>query len=72
MYLQGVSSRKVKATTEELSGHGTSASTISRIDKRLRRTLAAFAEPELATTWSSWSAATTVELGKAKVLADAA
>jgi len=32
MYVQGVSTRKVKAVTEELCGHEFSASTISRIN----------------------------------------
>ena len=35
MYVQGVSTRKVKAITEELCGHTFSASTISRINKSL-------------------------------------
>lgn len=35
MYVQGVSTRKVKAITEELCGHGFAASTISSINKRL-------------------------------------
>ena len=35
MYIQGVSTRKVKAIAEELCGHRVSASTISRINKRL-------------------------------------
>ena len=47
MYIQGVSTRKVKAITEELCGHSVSASTISRINKRLDGTLTAFAEREL-------------------------
>ena len=47
MYIQGVSTRKVKAITEELCGHSVSASTISRINKRLDKTLSAFAEREL-------------------------
>ena len=33
MYVQGVSTRKVKAVTEELCGHTFSASTVSRINK---------------------------------------
>ena len=33
MYVQGVSTRKVKAITEELCGHSFSASTISAINK---------------------------------------
>lgn len=47
MYIQGVSTRKVKAITEELCGHSVSVSTISRINKRLDKTLTAFAEREL-------------------------
>ena len=35
MYVQGVSTRKVKAITEELCGHAFSASSISAINKRL-------------------------------------
>ena len=35
MYVQGASTRKVKAITEELCGHSFSASTISRINKKL-------------------------------------
>src|SRR3712207_4349408 len=35
MYVQGVSTRKVKAITEELCGHSFSASAISSINKRL-------------------------------------
>jgi len=43
MYLQGVSTRKVRTVTEELYGHWFSASTISRINKRLDAELAALA-----------------------------
>jgi transposase-like protein len=43
MYVQGVSTRKVKAITEELCGHSFSASAISAINKRLDASLAAFA-----------------------------
>ena len=43
MYVQGVSTRKVKAITEELCGHGFSASSISQINKTLDATLARFA-----------------------------
>jgi transposase-like protein len=43
MYVQGVSTRKVKAITEELCGHSFSASAISAINKRLDTSLAAFA-----------------------------
>ena len=35
MYVQGVSTRKVKAITEELCGHEFPASTISRINESL-------------------------------------
>merc|ERR1712150_222908 len=35
MYVQGVSTRKVKAITEELCGHRFSASSISAINQRL-------------------------------------
>src|SRR6478735_3873311 len=44
MYVQDVSTRKVKAITEELCGHAFSASSISAINKRLDESLAAFAE----------------------------
>ena len=44
MYVQGVSTRKVKAITEELCGHSFSASAISAINKRLDESLRAFAE----------------------------
>src|ERR687884_1985514 len=43
MYVQGVSTRKGKAVTEELCGHAFSASSISAVDKRLDESLAAFA-----------------------------
>ncbi len=43
MYVQGVSTRKVKAITEELCGHAFSASAISAINKTLDDSLAAFA-----------------------------
>jgi putative transposase len=43
MYVQGVSTRKVKAVTEELCGHSFSASAISEINKKLDGELAAFA-----------------------------
>ena len=48
MYVQGVSTRKVKAITEELCGHGFSASTISEATARLDAALQAFAERRLA------------------------
>ena len=47
MYVQGVSTRKVKAITEELCGHSFSASTISRINAGLDDTLRRFAERRL-------------------------
>jgi putative transposase len=47
MYLQGVSTRKVKAVTEELCGHEFSASAISSIVKRLDSSLKAFCERRL-------------------------
>jgi putative transposase len=43
MYVQGVSTRKVKAITEELCGHSFSASSISAINKKLDESLAQFA-----------------------------
>ena len=48
MYVQGVSTRKVKAITEKLCGHSFSASAISAINKRLDDSLAAFARRPLA------------------------
>jgi putative transposase len=42
MYVQGVSTRKVKAITEELCGHAFSASAISDINKTMDAELAAF------------------------------
>ena len=47
MYVQGVSTRKVKAVTEELCGHEFSASTVSEINKRLDGKLALFAGRQL-------------------------
>jgi putative transposase len=47
MYVQGVSTRKVKAITEELCGHAFSASAISEINKSLDARLAAFASRRL-------------------------
>jgi len=47
MYVQGVSTRKVKAITEELCGHAFSASAISDINKTLDDSLKAFAERRL-------------------------
>ena len=48
MYVQGVSTRKVKAITEELCGHSFSASSISAINQRLDANLAQFAGRPLA------------------------
>jgi putative transposase len=48
MYVQGVSTRKVKAITEELCGHSFSASAISAINRRLDESLTAFARRPLA------------------------
>jgi transposase-like protein len=47
MYVQGVSTRKVKAITEELCGHEFSASTISQINKNLDEELAKFSRRRL-------------------------
>lgn len=47
MYVQGVSTRKVKAITEELCGHTFSASTISATVKQLDGALKRFAERPL-------------------------
>jgi transposase-like protein len=47
MYVQGVSTRKVKQVTEELVGHAFSASAISAINKRLDGSLKAFCERKL-------------------------
>jgi transposase-like protein len=48
MYVQGVSTRKVKAITEELCGHAFSASAISAVNERLDESLEAFAKRPLA------------------------
>ena len=48
MYVQGVSTRKVKAITEELCGHSFSASSISAMNHRLDASLAQFADRPLA------------------------
>jgi transposase-like protein len=48
MYVQGVSTRKVKAITEELCGHSFSASSISAMNQRLDAGLAQFAGRPLA------------------------
>lgn len=47
MYVKGVSTRKVKAITEQLCGHQFSASTISRLNRRLDGQLKQFAERKL-------------------------
>jgi len=48
MYVQGVSTRKVKAITEELCGHSFSASTVSAATARLDEALRGFFERRLA------------------------
>jgi putative transposase len=48
MYVQGVSTRKVKAVTEALCGHSFSASSISTVNKSLDEALHRFAERRLA------------------------
>jgi putative transposase len=53
MYVQGVSTRKVKAITEQLCGHGFSASTISTINKGLDESLLKFAHRPLEEPYSS-------------------
>jgi len=47
MYLQGVSTRKVKAITEELCGHEFSSSTVSRMVQQLDEKLEQFANRRL-------------------------
>src|SRR5690242_4262872 len=47
MYLQGVSTRKVKTITEELCGHEFSSATISRIVQQLDEELDKFARRRL-------------------------
>jgi putative transposase len=47
MYIQGVSTRKVKAITEELCGHTVSASTVSAINAKLDEDLERFARRQL-------------------------
>ena len=47
MYIQGVSTRKVKAVTEELCGHAFSASTVSTMNVRLDQELAQFSSRRL-------------------------
>ena len=47
MYIQGVSTRKVKAVTEELCGHAFSASTVSSLNKKLDAELERFSSRQL-------------------------
>ena len=47
MYVQGVSTRKVKSVTEALCGHEFSASSISAVNKSLDAALTAFSERRL-------------------------
>src|SRR5207302_3156278 len=47
MYVQGVSTRKVKAITEELCGHEFSSATVSRVNESLDGELGKFAERRL-------------------------
>jgi len=47
MYVQGVSTRKVKAVTEMLRGHSFSTSSITAINKSLDESFKAFAERRL-------------------------
>ena len=47
MYIQGVSTRKVKEITEQLCGHEFSAATVSRINQTLDEELAKFADRRL-------------------------
>jgi transposase-like protein len=47
MYIQGVSTRKVKAITEQLIGHSFSASSVSAVVKKLDGELARFARRRL-------------------------
>src|SRR5512143_1879273 len=51
MYVQGVSTRKVKAITEELCGHEVSASTISRLNEKLDDELDRFANRPLSESY---------------------
>ena len=53
MYVQGVSTRKVKTITEELCGHTFSASTISRLNRSLDGVLGRFAERRLEEAYPS-------------------
>lgn len=47
MYVQGVSTRKIRKVTEQLCGHSFSASTVSRINKKLDEELEQFARRKL-------------------------
>jgi putative transposase len=47
MYVQGVSTRKVKEVTEQLCGHEFSAATVSRINQQLDEDLSKFANRKL-------------------------
>src|ERR1044071_8385752 len=47
MYIQGVSTRKVKELTEQLCGHEFSAATVSRINQTLDAAMAKFADRRL-------------------------
>ena len=47
MYIQGVSTRKVKAVTEELCGHGFSSSSVSRMCASMDESLKQFADRPL-------------------------
>jgi len=51
MYIQGVSTRKVKTITEELCGHAFSASAISAVNKTLDESLERFAKRPLEETY---------------------
>ncbi len=51
MYIQGVSTRKVKAVTEELCGHAFSASTVSAMNVRLDQELSRFSSRRLETEY---------------------
>jgi transposase-like protein len=51
MYLQGVSTRKVKAVTEDLCGHEFISATISRMVRSLDEELEKFAHQRLAETY---------------------
>jgi transposase-like protein len=51
MYVQGVSTRKVKAVTEELCGHEISAATMSRLNQGLDEELEKFATRKLEETY---------------------